>query len=203
MPDMEEKLARFTSAILAEGTAEADAAKKKVDERRKEQLRQAEAEATAKADAYYQEQRAQLLADAERRRSRHSMENKKKLALRREELARMFFSDVRKWVVTLTESLDYPDLLREQLSQILGLIGERRGILLYLRPEDISIGASLQALARGRQAELLTADFALGGLVVECPERGLVFDATFDVALEELDGHFAERFYLQISMEED
>lgn len=45
--------------------------------------------------------------------------------------------------------------------------------------------------------------FALGGLVLQCPELGLRVDCSFDTRLEELSGHFAEQFGLSLSDELD
>ena len=43
--------------------------------------------------------------------------------------------------------------------------------------------------------------FALGGLIAQSLELGLYLDSTFDTALAELNGHFAELFGLSLSDE--
>ena len=54
-----------------------------------------------------------------------------------------------------------------------------------------------QALPQ-RSVEVRQGSFRLGGLIVDCPEKNLRADQTFDGKLKDLDGHFAELFGLSL-----
>jgi hypothetical protein len=41
--------------------------------------------------------------------------------------------------------------------------------------------------------------FTLGGLIVDCPSRLLRADESYDTALGDLDGHFAELFGISLA----
>ena len=87
MPDMNQKLDRFTAKILAEAAGESKRALAEVKRRR--ELRFQEAEDAALKEAYecIHGEVARIQSEAGRGVSRHMLENKRALYLRRTEMA--------------------------------------------------------------------------------------------------------------------
>ena len=87
MPDMNQKLDRFTAKILAEAADESKRALAEVKRRRELRLQEAEDAALKEAYEYIHGEVARIQSEAGRGVSRHMLENKRALYLRRSEMA--------------------------------------------------------------------------------------------------------------------
>jgi vacuolar-type H+-ATPase subunit E/Vma4 len=192
MTDINEKLARFTNTILTEASAEASALEQKQSEYHKRQLRLVEAEASTDANAYYNMQKSRILAEAVRALSQHKLEHKKSLALQRELMAQHVFARVSGLITEFTQSLDYHLWLQTKLTEILSKNTDCRILQIDLRSEDFPLRSDLMAFTGGKDVLFREGAFRMGGLSVEFPEKKLCFDATFDTAFSELEGHFSQ-----------
>lgn len=194
-----EKLNHFTSTVLKDASAESEAILRKLEETRRAALSDAEEKAVADAVAFIKSESARARSEAGKQISLHMLENQKALALRREEIAQSVFAQVRAEIEAYTATPAYRKRLQALFVEVLGKLTDSSGLVLYLRPQDMDAADSLRPLAEHTYVEVVEGDFTLGGLVVVCPDQHLRFDATFDSAIQELDGHFAELFGLSLT----
>ena len=177
MPDMNQKLDRFTAKILAEAADESKRALAEVKRRRELRFQEAEDAALKEAYEYIHGEVARIQSEAGRGVSRHMLENKRALYLRRTEMAQEVFALVRAKIAGAEE------------------------VLVTLRGDDLSFREALAASAPQVRLTFREGDFRLGGLIAESPDLGLRVDSSFDSAAGELSGHFAELFGLSLSDE--
>ena len=197
MAELNQKLDRFTAAVLSEAAQETDSLLQEIEQRRKQVLSDAEAQALDESHEYLHGQLDRVKAELGQQVSRHMLENKRALALRREEIARGVFAKVVQKVEAYTAGGDYPDRLLALLRQAVQAIGEG-SLVVYLRPQDMSLAPRLRQALPRQSVEVRQGSFHLGGLIVDCPEKNLRADQTFDGKLKDLDGHFAELFGLSL-----
>ena len=199
MPDMTEKLDRFTAKILAEASAETRRAMDQAEHQRDSALRKAEDQVLREAYRYIHGEVARIKAEAGRSVSRRMLENQRALSLRREEMARETFALVRARIAAFTRTEAYGKRLGELLTDALGRLPGAEDVQICLREEDKGWIPALTRAARGRKLDFRPGEFRLGGLVALSPSLGLRVDASFDSAAQELSGHFAELFGLSLS----
>lgn len=201
MPDMNQKLARFTAAILAEATAESQRTMESVRQRTVEAYSQAEDKVLQEAYQYIHQEVGLIKTEAGRRVSRHMLESKRQLFLRREEMARETFALVREKITAFTASPAYSARLKELLNEALEALAGAEDVQVYLRQADMPLSQELAQTVPGRQLAFVEGDFQLGGLMAESQALGLRVDSSFDSTAAELSGHFAELCGISLSEE--
>lgn len=203
MPEQNEKLQRFTEAVMREAARESNALRRKLREERSAVLEQAHTEAREAARAHYDREAGRIRAEAGREISRHLMDVKRQVYLRRKEISEEVTAKVRARIVSFTASPDYPSHLEKLLHAAMKQLPGAAAISLRLREEDLKYGQQLAASIAPVTVECVKGSFVLGGLAIRCPQLGLRVDCSFDTRLEELSGHFAEQFGLSLSDELD
>ena len=202
MPELSKKLDRFTAAILAEATAENERVMAQLRAKRKQACDEAEDQSLLEAYHYIQGEVARIKSEAGRRVSRHMLENKRTLYLRREAIAQEVFTLVEQRIQSFTQTSAYLDRLRELLTQALALLPEADDVRVLLRPADMGYADALRGAAGGRPLTFAPGSFSLGGLIAESAQLGRQADASFDSAMAERSGHFAELFGLSLADED-
>lgn len=200
MSDLNQKLERFASAILAEATAETDRTLAELAQQRDAAYASGEDKVLAEAYRYIHGEVGRIKTETGRMVSRHMMEDKRALYLRRDEIAAQVFARVRARIAAYTAQDEYPRRMRSILTDALAALPGCREARLYLRAADAALGATLTH--PDVKLEVREGDFLLGGLILEAPHLGKRVDATFDSTLEDLSGRFAEVFGLTLSMEQ-
>ncbi len=203
MPEQNEKLQRFTEAVMREAARESNALRRQLHEERTAALEEAHIEAREASRAYYDKEAGRIRSEAGREVSRHLMDVKRQVYLRRKEISEEVIDKVRARVAQFTASPDYPAHLEKLLRSAMTQLPGATSISLRLREEDLKYGPQLAAAIAPVTAECVKGSFALGGLAIRCPQLGLRVDCSFDTRLEELSGHFAEQFGLSLSDELD
>ncbi len=203
MPEQNEKLQRFTEAVMREAARESNALRRELYEARTVALEEAHLEAREASRAYYDREAARIRAEAGREVSRHLMDVKRQVYLRRKEISEEVIEKVRGRIAAFTASPDYPAHLEKLLCAAMKQLPGATAISLRLREEDLQYGPQLASAIAPVSVECVKGSFALGGLAIRCPELGLRLDCSFDTRLEELSGHFAEQFGLSLSDELD
>ena len=199
MPEMNRKLNRFTAAILAEAEAETARTAAALRRKREETITAAEDAALRETYQYIHSEVARIKAEAGRSVSMRMQENKRSLYLRRSQIAAEVFDAVRARIAGYTGTPAYRDRLCALLREALDTLDGAEELRIYLRPADQGYAAALTQAAQGRTLDFQEGGFQLGGLIAEAPALGLRCDASFDSALDALDGHFAEIFGLSLS----
>lgn len=199
MPEYAEKLNYFTKTVLTEAAQENERLLAALDTRLSAALRAAEDDLLRETFQLVTREAAAIRAEAGRRVSLHMMDCKRRLALRREELARAVFAEVAGQIAAFTKTDEYPARLRALFSEAAAKIGRADGLVLSLRAADLPLFESIVSGARGVTSA--PGEFTMGGLMLDCPAAGLRIDASFDSVLRGLDGHFAELFGLSLSVD--
>ena len=203
MPDMNQKLDRFTAKILAEAAAESRRAMDEVHHLRVQCIQEAEDEVLKEAYSYIHDEVSRIQAEAGRGVSRHMLDNKRTLSLRRKEMAQEVFALVRAKITAFTRTPAYGERLAALLAEPVEKLAGAKEVLVTLREEDMPLRQSLAAAAPQVRLTFQTGDFRLGGLIAEAPDLGLRVDASFDSAAGDLSGRFAELFGLSLSDESE
>lgn len=199
MPEMNRKLQHFTAAILDEAAAESQRSIAALRRRRAEALSAAEDAALAETYHYIHSEVSRIKANAGRSVSRQLQDNKRALALRRGEIAAEVFDAVRGRIAAYTRTPAYEARLCALLRESLQTLSGAKDLRVYLRGADQGLSGALARCAPDCAITFLEGRFQLGGLVAESPALGLRCDASFDSALEELEGRFAELFGLSLA----
>lgn len=202
MPELSKKLDRFTAAILAEATAENERVMAQLRAKRKAACDAAEDQSLLEAYHYIRSEVSRIKSEAGRRVSRHMLENKRTLYLRREAISQEVFGLVEQRIQAFTRTPAYLERLRALLAQALEALPGADDVRVLLRPEDMQYAGALQEAAGGRKVAFDRGSFALGGLIAESASLGRQADASFDSAMAERSGHFAELFGLSLSDED-
>ena len=203
MPEKNQKLDRFTAKILAEAAAESRRAMEEVQRRREQRIQEAEDEVLKEAYDYIHTEVSRIQAEAGRGVSRHMLDNKRTLSLRRKEMAQEVFALVRAKIAAFTRTDAYTRRMAALMTEAAGYLAGAKEVLVTLREEDMGLRQALADSVPLMHLTFQTGDFHMGGLVAESPDLGLRVDASFDSAAEELSGHFAELFGLSLSDESE
>lgn len=203
MPDINQKLDRFTAKILAEAAAESRRAMEEVQRRREQRIQEAEDEVLKEAYDYIHTEVSRIQAEAGRGVSRHMLDNKRTLSLRRKEMAQEVFALVRAKIAAFTRTDAYTRRMAALMTEAAGYLDGAKEVLVTLREEDMGLRQLLTDSVPLMHLTFQPGDFRMGGLVAESPDLGLRVDASFDSAAEELSGHFAELFGLSLSDESE
>ena len=203
MPDINQKLDRFTAKILAEAAAESRRAMEEVQRRREQRIQEAEDEVLKEAYDYIHTEVSRIQAEAGRGVSRHMLDNKRTLSLRRKEMAQEVFALVRAKIAAFTRTDAYTRRMAALMTEAAGYLAGAKEVLVTLREEDMGLRQLLTDSVPLMHLTFQTGDFRMGGLVAESPDLGLRVDASFDSAAQELSGHFAELFGLSLSDESE
>ncbi len=199
MQDQSEKLLRFTETVLGQANRESEAMRCQMAHTRSQVLGEAREEAREAARAHYEREAAQIRAEAGREVSRHLMDIKRNVYLRRKEIGEEVFAKVRARLEEFTSSPEYPAYLEKLLKAAMKQVCGATTVSLRLRREDMQYAERLTHLTAPAYATCEEGNFSLGGLAIRCPELGLRVDCTFDNRLNELSSRFAESFGLSLS----
>ena len=199
MPERKEKLDRFTAKILAEASQEAKAAMEELRRSRERARSQAEDQVLLEAYQYIHREVGRIKAEAGREVSRRMLENKRTLAVHREEMARETFALVRAKIAAYTRTPAYAVRMGELLRQALAQLPGAQDTVVYLRAEDLTLERALRQAAGGVPLRFAAGELRLGGLVAESQALGLRADASFDSQAQALSGHFAELFGISLA----
>lgn len=199
MPEQAKKLTNFINTVVQEATADAERTLGALEAQRTAALAYAERIARREAAQVIRVQAARVRAEAGQQVSRHLMDCKREIYLRRTQISREVFARVRERLAEFTASPEYLPRLTAQLRQALEALGPAESVCVFLRREDMAFSDALAEAAGPVAAEFRTGDFTLGGLIVDCPAQGRRVDGSYDAAMDDLSGRFAELFGLSLT----
>ena len=199
MPDINQKLERFRQLVLEDAQKERGRIMEDVDQQRRQRLDAAQAEIRRRVDAEKQQKAEAIQAETGREISRRMMADKRQIATRREAIGHEVFDAVREKLLAFTETEDYLPHLKKLYVQAFAALGNPYDGVILLRREDMDYSRELAQVLPGRHVQFQEGGFVLGGLIVDCHSRLLRADQSYDTALDDLDGHFAELFGLSLA----
>ncbi|MBS6216263.1 MAG: V-type ATP synthase subunit E [Clostridiales bacterium] len=203
MPELSEKLDRFTALLLSQAAAENERTMQELKEKHDAALSSAEDQILLEAYTYIHGEVSRIRSEQGRKVSRHLLECKQALYRRREEIAGEVFSLVRERIGTFTATPAYAGQLRARLLEAAARLEGAEDLALYLRSADLPLGAQLREALPGRSLDIHPGPFVLGGLILESDSLRLRLDASYDTAMEELSGHFASLVGLSLAAPAD
>lgn len=201
MPELTKKLDHFTATILAEATAETERILEALKAKRDVAHSAAEDRILLETYNYIHGEVARIKAENGRLISRHMLDDKKTLYLRRGEIAHEVFTLVEERISAYTKTAAYRTQLTALSRDALAKLAGAKDSKIYLRSADMALAGMLTAANSGVSVTFFEGNFYLGGLVAQSLSLGLRLDSSFDSALAALDGHFAELFGISMSDE--
>lgn len=199
MPEQTEKLLHFTEEVVRNAALQSEQLKRELDQARAAALAEANIQAKDAARIYYDKEAARIRAEAGREVSRHLMESKREIYLRRKEITQEVFQQVCERIGAFAAGERYYAHMEAMLRQAMELLPGAQAVTVQLRGEDMPFAPKLCAALAPVQVECQEGSFSLGGFIVHSSQLGLRVDCSFDNRLEELAGHFAESFGLSLS----
>ena len=199
MPDIHEKLNTFQQIILDDAAREREALLSEVERVRKTRLSAAEAELRKEIEARVQTEASAISGEMGQKISRQLLLDKRIIATRREEMAQEVFSLVRDRLLAFTQTDEYLPHLKKLYAEAFQALGNPYDGVILLRDADMQYTKELSAVLPGRHVTFQTGSFTLGGLIVDCHSKLLRAELSYDTALGDLDGHFAELFGLSLA----
>ncbi len=199
MSDRNDKLEKFKQLVLEDAVEERRAILEQVEQQRRKRLQAAQQEIQRRIDAETRKRAVAIQAEAGRKISRRMMENKRTVATCREEIGREVFSVVRERILAFTETEEYLPHLKRLYIEAFSALGSPYDGVIYLREEDMKYQRELAACLPGRHVTFQPGKFLLGGLMVDCHSKLLRADQSYDTALSDLEGHFAELFGIALA----
>ena len=199
MPDLNEKLNIFQQIILSDAARERDALLSEVEQARQAKLSAAEAELRRETEARVQAQASAISGQMGQKISKQLLQDKRIIATRREEMSREVFSLVRQRILDFTQTEEYLPHLKKLYREAFEALGNPYDGVILLREADMQYAKELSAVLPGRHVTFQAGSFTLGGLIVDCHSKLLRADQSYDTALGDLDGHFAELFGLSLA----
>lgn len=199
MSQSENKLDKFSSAVLQDAEENRQKILREIDEYRKSELEKAEEEVLREAYVLIQSEIADVKNKHSRKISIAELEGRRKLLLEREELADKVFAEAADRLRAFVTSEGY-------LKFLCGIVKRHAEklpagqLLIEVRGDDLQY-SSVLAAAGGREAEVkANPAIRLGGVIVSCPARGLVIDETLDSRLNGQREWFTSQAGLSIGM---
>lgn len=199
MPDINEKLDIFKQIVLDDAARERDALLQEVAQVRQKRLTEAEAQIKRETELKVLARASVISGESGRALSRKILEEKRIIATRREEIAREVFQAVREKILEFTKTEEYLPHLKKLYVEAFSALGNPYDGVILLREEDLKYSRELAAALPGRHVTFQAGTFTLGGLIVDCHSKLLRADQSYDTALGDLDGHFAELFGLSLA----
>lgn len=196
--DSEKKLAAFMEAMLNAAVDDSLGAMQELRQREKTLLDQAREEISEEVSRYKSKRLAEIKARESHRVTNRMTENKRVLLQLREESSKLAFKEAREMIARFTQSEDYLPHLKGLLQKAVETLGYGISAEVSLRPEDMKYADELLSSVGGVSLAFREGSFTLGGLCVYAPARGKQVDMSFDSAMGDMVGHFADMSGLRV-----
>lgn len=196
--DTEKKLANFTDAMLNMAIEQSHDIVVELSDKEKDLVAKAKKDIAAEVERYKNKKLTEIKARESHRITTRMTENKRTLLQFREDCAKLAFSEAREKIRQFTESEGYLPHLKGLLKKSVSVFGYGFAAVVYLRPEDMRFADELHASAAGVSLAFSEGGFTLGGLCLSCPAMGKQVDLTFDSAMADMVGHFADMSGLKV-----
>lgn len=186
------KLKGFTGVIISAAQGRADAARAEADEQEKATLEDYRKRAREEGERRTTQALAEAKAREEKRVMTETLAANRSILQLREDCAKTVIADVRERLAAYPSTPEYARTLDRLLLQGLSAIPGAKRANVLLRREDISHAGHLETAASGITLTFQEGFFTLGGIIIEFPDEHRRADLTFDTALDDLSGRFAE-----------
>lgn len=189
MATIEERFQLIEQSVMAQAGEEAEKLRDQAKELRETAMKQAQAEVTRELGSREQDETAEIRLSAARSVAQKENTQRRELLLRREEITRMVFDEVKKRLADYVKTPDYTGFL-EETAKALSEKASGAGTVVMVRPDDLPLGKKL-AVRFGADAKVVGDEsIKLGGIKVMNQSSGLFLDETLDGRLEDQKSWF-------------
>ncbi len=198
MASIEERFAMIQKSVMDQAGAEAQKLLDQAKEYKESAMKKAEADVLQELYSRIQDEVAEIHTSATRSVSQKESKERQDLLLRREEITRSVFEQVKRRLLDFTKTPAYNDLMTE-IAKELGVRCPMEGTIVMLRREDYHLAAKLGEHF-GKNVRIL-ADEAIhiGGIKVMNQSSGVFMDETLDSRLEDQKPWFYSHSVLTIT----
>ncbi len=184
MASIEERFAMIQKSVMDQAGAEAQKLLDQAKEYKESAMKKAKADVLQELYSRIQDEVAEIHTSATRSVSQKESKERQDLLLRREEITRSVFEQVKRRLLDFTKTPAYNDLMTE-IAKELGVRCPMEGTIVMLRREDYHLAAKLGEHF-GKNVRIL-ADEAIhiGGIKVMNQSSGVFMDETLDSRLED------------------
>ena len=184
MASIEERFAMIQKSVMDQAGAEAQKLLDQAKEYKESAMKKAEADVLQELYSRIQDEVAEIHTSATRSVSQKESKERQDLLLRREEITRSVFEQVKRRLLDFTKTPAYNDLMTE-IAKELWVRCPMEGTIVMLRREDYHLAAKLGEHF-GKNVRIL-ADEAIhiGGIKVMNQSSGVFMDETLDSRLED------------------
>ncbi len=171
-------------SVMAEASAEAQKLLDQAKEYKDNAMKKAEDEVLQELYGKIQDEVAEIRTSSTQSVSKKETQERQNLLLRREEITKAVFDQVRRRLLDFTKTPAYTDLMVE-LSKELGTRCPMEGTVVMLRRDDYHLASRLGDYF-GKNCRILADEsIRIGGLKVMNQSSGIFMDETLDSRLED------------------
>ena len=190
MSQPDNKLDKFSSAVLKDAQEQRAKILQEIEEYRKSQMEKAEEEILHEAYIMIQNEIASIKNQESRKISLAELEGRRKLLKQREEITAKVFTETAGRLLAFTRTPEYKPYLCDRVKKCAVQLPAGQ-VVIRLKKDDLALSDSLIA-ACGREATVeAAADIEIGGFIMVNEEMGLVVDETIDLKLRSQKDWFA------------
>ena len=184
MATIEERFQMIQQSVMAEASAEAQKLLDQAKEYKDNAMKKAEDEVLQELYGKIQDEVADIRTSSTQSVSKKETQERQNLLLRREEITKAVFDQVRRRLLDFTKTPAYTDLMVE-LSKELGTRCPMEGTVVMLRRDDYHLASRLGDYF-GKNCRILADEsIRIGGLKVMNQSSGIFMDETLDSRLED------------------
>jgi V/A-type H+-transporting ATPase subunit E len=199
MSQPENKLDKFSSAVIKDAEEQRSKILNEIEEYRKSQMEKAEEEILHEAYIMIQNEIASIKNKHSRKISLSELEGRRKLLMLREELSGKVFDEAASHVLNFTKSQEYLKYMCDTVKKCCNEIPEGN-VIIEVKNDDLQF-ADMLVTASGREAKVETnLNIRLGGVLVNNVSKGIVIDETLDLKISSQKDWFAAESGLSIGM---
>ena len=184
MATIEERFQMIQQSVMAEASAEAQKLLDQAKEYKDNAMKKAEDEVLQELYGKIQDEVAEIRTSSTQSVSKKETQERQNLLLRREEITKAVFDQVRRRLLDFTKTPAYTDLMVE-LSKELATRCPMEGTVVMLRRDDYHLASRLGDYF-GKNCRILADEsIRIGGLKVMNQSSGIFMDETLDSRLED------------------
>ncbi len=197
MASIQDRFGMIEASILGEAQARADALLRQAEDRKAAALKQAEDEVLRQLYGKIQDEVADIHTSATRTISRQESQARRELLLKREEITKNVFRQVRMQLLDYTRTPEYAQMVL-RLGRRMAQRYPLEGSVVLLRREDYHMAAELDGIF-GRKCRIQPDDtIRIGGLKLMNQSAGIFVDETLDSRLEDQKPYFCSHSGLTV-----
>jgi V/A-type H+-transporting ATPase subunit E len=192
MSQPENKLDKFSSAVIKDAEDQRSKILNEIEEYRKSQMEKAEEEILHEAYIMIKNKHSRKISLSE-------LEGRRKLLMLREELSGKVFDEAASHVLDFSKGPDYIKYMCDAVKKCCNEIPEGN-VIIQVKKDDLQF-ADMLVVASGREAKVeINLNIKLGGVLVNNISKGIVIDETLDLKISSQKDWFAAESGLSIGM---